>query len=788
MGGSFERGRTSNVELDAVLSKHLPKGKTLPCHALPSLDGSAVEEIVKRLRVQKRLYFPLFLRHHWIAGILRLGQRENAVLEIFDSAPSPIVHRDLRRCFRRHWPQLTIRHGVWTHQEKESSDCGIFMASKFFSDHLGIPFPPAKDQIATLRHIFTLIRDGNVADDEVPPLIRKALLPRSAATLSGGDDFDLTADTSTDDDPAMAYDPLLSSSEDDVETPSAQGRPTDTQPRQPAQGTINSTIHEILCLPEKDKRRSHLNGIGHWFAAVALANAGDGMKRSMSLNSVGMRVYRHKESGGTPPTDVPGALGALGVMVGAWGKHSKESDFAADGPGGDILYLRVEKGSTLPSTIGHRTFRLGSGPVVLNDKSAMVRSHGVTTNRIASSVGLYIPQDLLEYPTPTKKPKTGNRAVTQNSNHMPTATVAADAPLRSEQGEQGETALIKDEFSKVLAVAPGTPLNRHGSPERGQPVTCPRTWHVYSQRPPHVSGIAWGAVTEAVRLHHIRCLMKLKAMPYRLLNTNIASAVLETVRLDAVARGWAPSTIAKECAAMAGALRDLPIYTTEREGVILGSFPEWKAAQTTIKRLEREMDKTCPAPIRYDEYRKAVRQLRTQNPNAALFLSMMWALAARAGDVASLRKVDVNLKKEANTNNLVPLSIVQKFGKGAKFRGTYWPASALEIEDAGELRRLLTTREAKQRLFPNDDDLRVAIRSALQKQNRESALPSVRKGAIRHLARQGVPEADLMRLTGHTRLETLYRYIGVGHPVTREAVTAQGSAALLHHQAQTSSG
>eukprot|EP00796_Vickermania_ingenoplastis_P011491 gene11491-biopygen8342 len=164
---------------------------------------------------------------------------------------------------------------------------------------------------------------------------------------------------------------------------------------------------------------------------------------------------------------------------------------------------------------------------------------------------------------------------------------------------------------------------------------------------------------------------------------------------------------------------------------------------------------------------------------------MMWALAARAGDVGALRKKDVTLSDQPRQDGTHSLGIVQKFGKGTRFRGTYWPASTLVQEEAAELKRQLNARSMGQKLFPFEEEteLRTAVRTALQRQNRESALPSVRKGAIRHLAAQGVSEEDLMRLTGHKRVETLYRYIGHGLPITKEAVAAQDSAARVHHPA-----
>eukprot|EP00796_Vickermania_ingenoplastis_P013500 gene13500-biopygen9801 len=271
-------------------------------------------------------------------------------------------------------------------------------------------------------------------------------------------------------------------------------------------------------------------------------------------------------------------------------------------------------------------------------------------------------------------------------------------------------------------------------------------------------------------------------MPFELLEQNVVSATLEIVRRAAKQRRWKASTWAKELASYAGALRDLPLYNRER-GIVLNNYPEWRAAVKMVKRLEREMEPDPPEPVDFAQCQRAIFELRQSSPRAALFLSMMWALASRAGDIASLRQKDVTLSTTVREDGMVALGIEQKYGKGTRFRGTYWPASTLQPEEASELRKHLGQNESdlgSMKLFPDQELLRQQIRAALKRQNRECALPSVRKGAIRHLARQGLTEDALMRLTGHKRVETLYRYLGRGLPVTQEAVAAQAAASLVH--------
>eukprot|EP00796_Vickermania_ingenoplastis_P007124 gene7124-biopygen4385 len=215
-------------------------------------------------------------------------------------------------------------------------------------------------------------------------------------------------------------------------------------------------------------------------------------------------------------------------------------------------------------------------------------------------------------------------------------------------------------------------------------------------------------------------------------------------------------------------------------GVRLSAYPEWNAAVRTVKRLEREMDPDPPEPITFGQYTSAVKGLRRFSPRAALFLSMMWAMASRAGDISGLRQKDVTLATSVRPDGTVAVGVEQKVGKGTRFRGTYWPASTLLQEEAAELRRAMSLVSPNQRLFRDHEILKDHIRKALHRENRASALPSVRKGAVRHLAQQGVSEGDLMRLMGHKRVETLYRYLGHGLPVTQEAVAAQDAAARVH--------
>ncbi|KPA75011.1 TATE DNA Transposon [Leptomonas pyrrhocoris] len=337
-------------------------------------------------------------------------------------------------------------------------------------------------------------------------------------------------------------------------------------------------------------------------------------------------------------------------------------------------------------------------------------------------------------------------------------------------------------------------------------LSSPRTWYIHADKPPHISQLAWNQITPQMRFMHIRWLKELRSMPADLLRFPLPSAALELVRRMAHARHWKWATTAKALSAISGALRSLPLYTNFSFAVDLSKDPEFAAGLQAAHRYEREEEKEPPAPITHEQYRAAWKKLDEVSPIARLYLAMMWAFAARPSDVASMRRKDVILSpvpedggaqdvEEEQTSvahpaasggrrstALVNITVTMRENKGARFRGPYPVASQLIGTDASTLQQLLHERRPRQRVFAHAERLCTRVRAALRFTNPEAALPSVRKGAARHMAACGVPEEQIARLTGHTRLDTLRRYLGYGLQLTAEAESARANAArALHH-------
>jgi len=560
------------------------------------------------------------------------------------------------------------------------------------------------------------------------------------------------------------YDPLMSDegSETSVEiVPQPKRSRTENVVRK---SVVDKNVAQVKSFLETQLPQANKRDIGYYMVATALANVGSGGKRSLTVNSIGTQVYR-KGLGKVKGPSIGQVMQLLGCHTQEWNGLSSGIRF----PTGvdDAIYITSGRGSRLPESIGEWAYRLGATTMEgVTTRYALVSSPG------DASVGVYLPRKKTTYvhihdrsdsthsvdeTQPLARPSS-TEVVLPKEKIVGTATNRR-AEIGAKRRPQKER--MQESLCEVLASAPKKYLNARDSPE-WRLATCPRLWNLHRWRPPHVSKLAWEGIAPHMRLTHIRCLQKLMSMPQSYMSWGIASLAIECVRRDAAARGWKASTVAKELAVMAGALRDLPLYTTEASGILLQSNPEWKAAQRAIRRLETESDPAAVVPISQEQCMAALSGLRRDHPDAAVYLSVMWTLAARAGDVDGLRKCDVVIQPTADPERY-RISVVQKFGKGARFRGVYYQEATLDRWSASRLKGMMGSGEPTQRLFGRCLELREIVRRALRKQNKDAALPSIRRGAIRQLASDGVPQAKLMELMGHRRVETLRRYLGLGH-------------------------
>lgn len=767
-------GKTSNIELDALYQKYLPRELVLPCHTLPLLTADEARGISQRV-LRERVFFPLFIRHHWIAGVLE-SREGKLTLKIYDSAPSAVVQDDLRKSLSVAFPGIQIKRGHSAVQKRGSNDCGLFMTAHFFAKHMGLPIMDSSTIASRLRKLCHGALVKNMDVESFLHAIKQELLKGrhveqedKRSTCVPMKDKEAVACTTV---RGPVYQAGAVGGEQN--TGSNAERVSD-DPR-----NIEGFVGRVVDQFRQEERATSQRNLCYFSVATALAKAGEGSERSLTTNSVGMQVARKFGRGPNRQRDVGEALASLGkpldlLIVASDGGPQLQLVERHDRIASAPLFVQGVTGMPMPATVGNHRFVLGAefqghiGPY-----GAESGHYSLTRNPADASHGVYLPASWVFYPRGGKQqpqsPPIRDRRI---------RSLEDNSELSREDDEDEDEQDDTDGYD-ALNVEASPFLNLVGSRQVGDLHVCPRSWFIHADKPPHVSQLAWNNVTPDVRRAHRRWVIDLRAMPSDLLRMDIASAGIEMVRRRAVARRWRWATVAKNLSLIAGALRDLHMYTNMERGIDLTLSREWEAATRYVRKQAKTAIAYPPSPVNHQEMLTARRELEQKCPAASLFLGLMWAFAARAGDISLLQKRDVRISSTEREDMKVGVTLIMRRGKGAKMRGPYSAASVLSREDASEVLKQMAQRRNRQTLFGNGAELREMVRLALRKQNKDSALQSVRKGAIRHLAQLGVSEEDIMRLTGHTRVETLRVYLGYGPPRTAQAVTAQEGAALVH--------
>lgn len=750
IGGSLKEGKTSNQELDEIFRRYLPKQLVVPCHTFPTLTRGKVEALTALVRQYKLLLVPIFIRHHWIAGLLTWSRKSGVILTIYDSAPSPIVHKDLYKVVRDLWPELKVRFGESPRQERGSDDCGLYMSVVFFATHFEKSVTMRTDTTKRLRTLY-----NDALQTALPP---EDFIPQLQALLWGTEG---------------ARAPPKTGSEGHY----AGGANHEATPATTVSEVVRKTLHDAKSVEKAMAQRQ----LCYFLVATSLVNVGDGRNRSLAFNPLCSQVHRKGFKGSTQ-YDVADALATYHAPVDLL-TYEGDSETPRLLPRSsrrkeDAIYVQGPVGTTLPHSIEGWTFRIGArfeGEVGAN--GAYTGHFSLTDDPSKAVYGVYHPEGQDTYPVkgarPKHQPKQAgppprvDRAPLSASPKQIT-TRTAESSSQPEQRPQAE-----DSEMEAARNNPPVYLNSPGNHCKGE-VESPRCWYIYQDKPPGVSRLAWSAITKEMRGLHRRWLQDLRAMPDDLLDKDLPQAALELVRRMATARNWKWSTWAKSLAAISGALANLPLYTNQGSPVDVTQSPEWRAAAAAAHRFERECVPEPPEPIRIDQYLAARRSLATTSPVASLYLGMMWSFAARAGDISNLQARDVTFSAQKEDGSY-PVSLTVRRGKAAKMRGPYPLGTLMTAEDASLLHSLVVEKTNRGRLFP-DNAVRELVRAALKAVSPGSALPSVRKGALRHITEMGVPEDQIMRLSGHTRADTLRRYLGYGLHLTWEAVVAQANA------------
>nr|CAJ2467888.1 unnamed protein product [Leishmania braziliensis] len=606
--------------------------------------------------------------------------------------------------------------------------------------------------------------------------------------------------------------------------------PTNVSPHVQHGKCISEWTEITLAEANKHARKVYEAVLDHLWAATALARVGDGVAHGLTDTAVGQQRVRHKL---TPlqPYSVQEMLKVLRKKIhmvdasptdpnGVIFREEHRSEEVTLNPAIDELYL--VRGPSLPTLYdvikGYR-FLLGAclreAPADVN--GVRYPSHYVLTKDASeATVGVYVPATWTHYQSSKRQcaprhatryiplprsatseehqdPSDGQRPRLVKRKRWPGDDAGRD-PLQEDE-EDGVTyrtpgnqkgdgyadvdANISAEAMRALESLRSNPLNMQGRPlsQEEEAEVCPRNWFLFAAKPPHISQLAWNLVRPDTRAHHLRWLTRIKSMNSEQMLMRFPAACIDLIVSTARARKWKWATTAKAFAAVAGALRDLPLYSTQARGIRLQDDPEWRSAFGTVQRYMKELVPDAPPFVSRPQVERISKRLRLGHPRAALFLAMMWGFAARACDISTLRAKDVTLFPGTSTDTYVKVTLTIRKGKGAKTRGPYPVPSMLTRDLAATLQEMLVEKRPSEELFsPHVEELRALIAQEVRTEMRGAQLPSIRKGALRCMAEAGVPLKDLMMISGHAKQATLLRYLGYGQQPTVEAETARDNA------------
>jgi len=261
------------------------------------------------------------------------------------------------------------------------------------------------------------------------------------------------------------------------------------------------------------------------------------------------------------------------------------------------------------------------------------------------------------------------------------------------------------------------------------------------------------AVVKTTLAEHKNIIKKLRDLPTKFHRMPLPSAIVEWITEMRNTRRWKWTTTLKQLALCQGALGLLPTYI-HAEPIRLQTCPVWRQAVRGAAMMAKQEVPAQPLAITKRQMEETLDREKDPAIFSALLLS--WATAARVGCVLKLVTQDVKLEPDRS------LMITYRKGKGARVRGLYSVATPPVNQVYFERLQQFTTNQRGLNLFPprlKGED----IKHALRRTDPRLEQRSIRRGAIQQLSKApGMTDELLMKYSGHTRQQTLYRYMNHG--------------------------
>lgn len=386
----------------------------------------------------------------------------------------------------------------------------------------------------------------------------------------------------------------------------------------------------------------------------------------------------------------------------------------------------------------------------------------------------------LDHPAPEDCPQQTGRTSAPDGSHDAAAAPPDPAQISAE-------AVATDKVKRSVVSSPaGVPLFECPRAAEGQlRGDVGSKWFIPHGKPAWVHELVWRQLADTTRQGHQRWLRCIKGMPTDLRGWPLANAVTELIMRMAYCRKWVWSTVASAFAACNAALAALSIYTTEARPINIGSDPYFAAAAKNAQKEARgtASQESLTAGLSREQFQQLTSSDGIKGHKVRLLLQLMWHFASRPKEMREARPCDVQIRHE-RPDGCSHVSITFHTGKVVPYCGPYTVHVILPKEVTCALQAAIAEAKADEPLFTTSHQAALAgVISRLQ--GRDDGLPrlglrSIRRGAVMHQAANGVPDVELLHLTGHKRLETLLRYLGWG----RASATMRSAAEARHKSNQ----
>jgi len=120
----------SDVDIDRALQCGVPEAYISARMAHDFCKGTKSfaqirTQIDRRLKNTAKVFWPILVRHHWVLVTVERDGNGRYLCELFDSAPSPEVTRDVEWIISRPLAKYELTIHLCPHQLRESNECGL---------------------------------------------------------------------------------------------------------------------------------------------------------------------------------------------------------------------------------------------------------------------------------------------------------------------------------------------------------------------------------------------------------------------------------------------------------------------------------------------------------------------------------------------------------------------------------------------------------------------------------------------------------------------------------------